>query len=59
MENSIIIREEENIRDEENKRTGFIISLIAHIILILFFLIPCFNFFNENPPEQTMGVYVA
>lgn len=59
MENTIHILNEENIHEEENKRTGLIISLFVHAFLIFLFLIPCFNFFNETPPQQTMGIFVA
>ena len=53
------MQEAVQIQEEENKRTGLIISLFVHAFLIFLFLIPCFNYFNDKPPTENVGIFVA
>lgn len=47
------------LKEQEDKRTGYWVSLIFHLLLLLLFLIPCFNLLQEQPPEQQQGIIVA
>lgn len=43
---------------ENRKKTGLILSLLFHILLLLLFLIPCFKHLKTNPPDL-QGVIIA
>ncbi len=44
-------------QDSENRRVGFLISIILHIVLILLLLMPCLYYFD--PPLEIQGVFVS
>lgn len=52
MENTIYLNE------NDNRRTSFWLSVIFHLILLFLFLVPCFNYFNNEPPNL-QGVVIA
>ncbi|NNL91058.1 MAG: hypothetical protein HKO66_02375 [Saprospiraceae bacterium] len=47
------------INENDSKRNGFWISLLFHMVLLFLFLMPCFSYFNQEPPEQRQGVIIA
>lgn len=51
--NEIVLNQEE----EEDKKTGFILSLAIHILLFLLLLIPCLSYMD--PPPDLEGVMVV
>lgn len=46
------------LEDNDNRRRGFWLSLILHIILLLLFLVPCFKGMKTKT-EQPQGITVA
>lgn len=45
--------------EKDNKRIGLWLSILFHILLIFFFLLPCFSHFKNRPPDDFQGVIVA
>lgn len=45
--------------EKDNRRAGLWLSILFHILLIFFFLVPCFNHFNQQMPEEPQGIMVA
>ncbi len=47
------------LEENDNRRTGFWISLLLHLFLLFLFLIPCFKHFNNQDPDRFQGVIIA
>lgn len=45
--------------EKDNRRAGLWLSILFHILLIFFFLVPCFKHFNNQMPEEPQGIMVA
>ncbi|MGA0256367.1 MAG: hypothetical protein ACO3MG_00885 [Saprospiraceae bacterium] len=45
--------------EKDNRRAGLWLSILFHILLIFFFLVPCFKHFNNKMPEEPQGIMVA
>ncbi len=48
-----------SVEDNDNRRRGFWISVIIHILLLFLFLLPFFKSKQINKPDQLQGVVVA
>ena len=48
-----------SLDDNDSRRKGLWISVILHILLIFFVLIPCFNSDNKKEEDQLQGIMVA